>query len=78
MFGNLWTSSRSTSEKLGLSEIELSNMRENGLFKPGIHWKSSPFGQKKPWNPEAVYNLNLCMKIIKSKKYCKLNYKKAA
>tara|TARA_Y100001968_G_scaffold331773_1_gene387627 strand:+ start:27071 stop:27301 length:231 start_codon:yes stop_codon:yes gene_type:complete len=72
MLGNLWTSSKSTSKKLGLSEIELSNMRENGIFKPGIHWKSSPYGQMKPWNPEAVYNVALCIKIINSNKYSKL------
>ena len=78
MLGNLWTSSRSASEKLGLSEIQLSNMRENGTFKPGIHWKSSPLVQIKPWNPEAVYNVKLCMKIIKNNKYNKLKFKDAA
>ena len=78
MFGNLWTSSRSTSEKLGLSEIELSNMRENGILKPGIHWKSSPYGQTKPWNPEAVYNVELCTRIIERNKFSKTNDKNAA
>ena len=78
MLGNLWTSSHSASEKLGLSELELSIMRENGLFKPGIHWKSSPYGQMKPWNPEAVYNVQLCLKIIKNTCNCKLNLKEAA
>ena len=72
MFGNLWTSSRSTSEKLGLSEIELSNMRENGLLKPGIHWKSSPLGQKKPWKPQALYNLKTVRNII-NKFYFEVN-----
>ena len=78
MLGNLWTSSRSTSEKLGLSEIELSNMRENGIFKPGIHWKSSPHSQIKPWNPEAVYNVKLCIKIMEKIKYSKIIYKSVA
>ena len=63
MFGNLWASSRLTSEKLGVSEMDLSKFREYGIFKPGIHWKSSPSVQLKPWNPEAVYNYNLCKKI---------------
>ena len=75
MLGNLWSSSRATSEKLGLSEIELSNMRVNGIFKPGIHWKSSPYGQIKPWNPEAVYNVKLCIKIMEKIKYSKIIYK---
>tara|TARA_B100000900_G_C20385953_1_gene636519 strand:+ start:188 stop:424 length:237 start_codon:yes stop_codon:yes gene_type:complete len=78
MLGNLWTSSSSTSEKLGLSEIELSYMREKGIFKPGIHWKSSPYGQIKPWNPEAVYNVNLCIKLINSNQYSKLINKNVA
>ena len=78
MLGNLWTSARSTSEKLGLSEIELSYMRENGIFKPGIHWKSSPYGQIKPWNPEAVYNVKLCIKLITSNQYSNLIKKNAA
>ena len=66
MLGNLWASSSSASKKLGISEIQLSNLRQSGLFKPGIHWKSSPGGQMKPWNPEAVYNINLCIKVIKN------------
>ena len=78
MLGNLWTSSRLASEKMGLSEIELSTMRENGIFKPGIHWKSSPYGQIKPWNPDAVYNVKLCVKIIKNKRQSELNLEDAA
>ena len=78
MLGNLWDSSRSASEKLGLSEIELSNMRENSIFKPGIHWKSSPYGQMKPWNPEPVYNVKLCINIIKSNKFSEMKFKDAA
>ena len=78
MLGNLWTSSRSASKKLGLTEMQLSNMRQNGLFKPGIHWKSSPTGQIKAWNPEAVYNVKLCMKVIKSNQNLKFKYKDAA
>ena len=41
-------------------------MRENGLLKPGIHWRSCPLGQKKPWNPEVLYNVDFCRKIITS------------
>ena len=64
MLGNIWSSSKVTAEKLEISEIRLSHFRENGVLKPGIHWKSSPYGQKKPWNPKALYNLKLCKKII--------------
>ena len=64
MLGVKWSSSELTAEKLGITEIKLSFLRENGILKPGIHWKSSPLGQKKPWNPKALYNINMCRKII--------------
>ena len=54
MLGNIWHSSNSAAEYLGITEIKLSYLRENGFLKPGIHWRSSPHGQKKPWNPEAL------------------------
>ena len=66
MLGDIWNSSELTAEKLGITEIKLSFLRENGILKPGIHWKSSPYGQKKPWNPEALYNIEICRKIIKN------------
>ena len=61
---NIWTSSEDAAEHLEITEIQLSNLRENGLLKPGIHWKSSPYGQKKPWNPQALYNIKMCRKEI--------------
>tara|TARA_Y100000746_G_C15059832_1_gene267314 strand:+ start:57 stop:293 length:237 start_codon:yes stop_codon:yes gene_type:complete len=64
MLGNIWLSANSAAENLGTTEIKLSYLRENGFLKPGIHWISSPQGQKKPWNPEALYNPILCKKII--------------
>ena len=64
MLENIWHSSDFTAKDLGITEIKLSRLRENGFLKPGIHWKSSPIGQKKPWNPEALYNSILCRKII--------------
>ena len=64
MSGNIWNSSDFTAEKLGINEIKLSSLRENGFLKPGIHWKSSPYGQKKPWNPKPLYNLKMCRKIV--------------
>ena len=60
MLGNSWSSSRLAAEKLGISEVGLSFLRSKGILKPGVHWKSSPYGQMKPWNPEAVYNIKLC------------------
>ena len=65
MLGNLWIESFFASEELGVSEVELSTLREIGFLKPGIHWRSSPKGQLKPWNPKAIYNLELCKIAIK-------------
>ncbi len=64
MLGNSWSSSRLAAEKLGISEIGLSYLRSKGLLKPGIHWKSSPYSQTKPWNPEAVYNIKRCKEFM--------------
>ena len=77
MLGDIWISSELTSEKLGITEIKLSFLRENGLLKPGIHWKSSPLGQKKPWNPKALYNVRMCRNII-NKAYFEENFSIAA
>jgi len=49
---DMWSSSELTAEKLGITEIKLSLLRENGILKPGIHWISSPLGQNKPWKPK--------------------------
>ncbi|MDA9701272.1 hypothetical protein N9V02_05420 [Prochlorococcus sp. AH-736-L23] len=73
----MWSSSKLTAEQLGITEIKLSCLRENGILKPGIHWKSSPLGQKKPWKPIALYNINMCRKIINNP-YFEENYKTAA
>ena len=64
MFGEIWSSSELTAENLGITEVKLSSLRENGILKPGIHWKSSPLGQNKPWKPKAIYNIKMCRKII--------------
>ena len=64
MLGDIWSSSELAAEKLGISEIKLSFLRENGMLKPGIHWKSSPLGQNKPWKPKALYNIKMCKNII--------------
>ena len=64
MLGNIWSSSELAAKNLGISEIKLSLLRANGILKPGIHWKSSPIGQKKPWNPKALYNITKCKNII--------------
>ena len=67
MFGNLWTTSSSMAERLGIHENTLSSLREEGILKPGIHWKSDPYGQIKPWKPVPIYNVELCEKFIKAK-----------
>ena len=77
MLGNIWQSSNFAARDLGMTEIKLSFLRENGFLKPGIHWKSSPYGQKKPWNPDALYNTKLCKKII-DKYYCEKNFHQEA
>ena len=64
MFENVWDSSSSAAKKLGIKESQLSELRECPFFKPGVHWRSSPFGQLKPWRPEAIYNVSACEKII--------------
>ena len=64
MLGDIWSSSELTAKNLGITETELSFLRENGILKPGIHWKSSPLGQKKPWKPKALYNTKMCRSII--------------
>ncbi len=64
MLGEIWSSSELTAEKLGITEVKLSFLREKGILKPGMHWKSSPLGQKKPWKPIALYNIKMCKKII--------------
>ena len=68
MSGDMWSSSELTAEQLGITETKLSFLRENGRLKPGIHWKSSPLGQKKPWKPKALYNIKMCRNIIN--KFC--------
>tara|TARA_B100000287_G_scaffold169046_1_gene159508 strand:+ start:176 stop:406 length:231 start_codon:yes stop_codon:yes gene_type:complete len=61
---NIWNSSEDAAENLEITEIQLSDLRESGLLKPGVHWKSSPYGQKKPWNPKVLYNIKMCKKLI--------------
>ena len=64
MLGDIWSSSELTAKNLEITETKLSFLRENGILKPGIHWKSSPLGQKKPWKPKALYNIKMCRIII--------------
>ena len=64
MLENVWFPCRQAAEKLGIKESQLSELREYVYFKPGIHWRSSPLGQIKPWNPEAIYNVNACKIVI--------------
>ena len=72
---NIWLNSAHASAELETSEVILSGFRENGLFKSGVHWKSSPYGQDKPWNPEPMYNVQFCKRMIEKSV---LNYGLAA
>ncbi len=65
MLADKWTSSEASARELGITELKLSSLRENGYLKPGIHWKSSPKGQNKPWNPKALYNTKMCNIFIR-------------
>tara|TARA_Y100001978_G_C23565129_1_gene371280 strand:- start:217 stop:450 length:234 start_codon:yes stop_codon:yes gene_type:complete len=73
MLENIWYPSNLAAEILGIKETQLSALREHVYLKPGIHWKSSPKGQSKPWNPEAIYNINACKKIISKYNLLKVN-----
>ena len=73
MLENVWYSCGVAAEKLGIRESQLSELREYVYLKPGIHWRSSPTGQKKPWNPEAIYNVNACKKVINKYYLLKFN-----
>ena len=64
MLRDIWSSSELTAANLRITEVKLSFLRENGILKPGIHWRSSPIGQKKPWKPKALYNIEMCRSII--------------
>ena len=64
MLENVWYSCSLAAEKLGLRESQLSELREYFYFKPGIHWRSCPNGQLKPWSPKAIYNVKACKKVI--------------
>ena len=64
MLLNIWESSAFAALEIGISEEELSKMREKGFLRPGKHWKSAPNGQEKPWNPKVLYNIFECKKLI--------------
>ena len=73
MLENDWDPSGLAAEKLGIKETQLSELREYVYFKPGIHWRSSPLGQRKPWSPEAIYNVNACKKVIHKHNLLEIN-----
>ena len=73
MLENVWYPCSLAAEKLGINESQLSELREYIYFKPGIHWKSSPLGQIKPWCPKAIYNVNACKKTIIKYKLLEIN-----
>tara|TARA_Y100001978_G_scaffold121459_1_gene108371 strand:- start:138 stop:371 length:234 start_codon:yes stop_codon:yes gene_type:complete len=73
MLENVWYPCDLAAEKLGIRKSQLSELRENVYLKPGIHWRSSPTGQKKPWSPEAIYNVNACKNVINKYYLLKIN-----
>ena len=73
MLENVWYPCNLAAEKLGIKESQLSELREYAYLKPGIHWKSSPLGQKKPWSPKAIYNVKACKKVINEYNTLRIN-----
>jgi len=73
MLENVWFPCRLAAEKLGIRESQLSELREYVYFKPGIHWRSSPLGEIKPWCPGAIYNINECKIVIDKYNLLKIN-----
>ena len=73
MLENVWYPRNLAAEMLGIRESQLSELREYAYLKPGIHWRSSPLVQKKPWSPEALYNVNACKKVINKFNLLKIN-----
>tara|TARA_Y100000589_G_C26826503_1_gene496102 strand:+ start:367 stop:600 length:234 start_codon:yes stop_codon:yes gene_type:complete len=73
MSENVWYPCSLAAEKLGVRESQLSELREYAYFKPGIHWRSSPLVQIKPWSPEAIYNVKTCKKVINKYNLLKIN-----
>ena len=73
MLENVWYPCSQAAEKLGIRESQLSELREFVYFKPGIHWRSSPLGEIKPWSPEAIYNVKACRKVINKYNLLKIN-----
>tara|TARA_B100000212_G_C26974963_1_gene364141 strand:- start:167 stop:400 length:234 start_codon:yes stop_codon:yes gene_type:complete len=73
MLENSWHPSSLAAEKLGIKETQLAELREYVYFKPGIHWRSSPLGERKPWSPEAIYNVNACKQVINKHKLLKIS-----
>ena len=61
MIGNIWSTSNSAAKYLGITKLTF--LSKEWFFKTGVHWKSSPYGQKKPWNPEALY-VKICKNLI--------------
>jgi len=52
MLGDMWSSSEVTAEKLGITEIKLSFLRENGILKPGFIGKALHSVRKNLGNPK--------------------------
>ena len=73
MLENVWYSCSLAAEKLGIRESQLSALREYIYFKPGIHWRSCPIGQLKPWSPKAIYNVKACKIVINKYNLFKIN-----
>ena len=52
MLGDIWISSKLTAERLGITEIKLSNLRENEYSSLEFIGKAPLSGRKNPGNPK--------------------------
>ncbi len=64
---SMWVSKKEASEILRVEEKYLEKLRERGVLKPGLHWRSSDETNQLPWNPKVVYFISGCKEIIE---YC--------
>ena len=59
-----WVSEKEAIEVLRIDKRILDLFREEGYFKPGTHWRSSPDAKHLPWNPKVVYQISCCREVI--------------
>ena len=67
----VWLSEKEASDVLKLDEQTLELLREEGVLKPGSHWRSSTDPEQLPWKPKVFYFISECREVIE---YWKANH----